>query len=155
MHQARPDRHRVVVIGSGFGGSTSALRLAEKGYRVGVIEAGRRFEDEDFAASTWQLRRYFWAPLVGMRGILRTMPYKDVLVGEAKLCGILTESRSGSNHPPHFVVGIGLNVAQRHFPDELVRERAVTSLALVGLEVGVEKAAAAAKPPTKPPPGSL
>ena len=69
-----------LVIGSGFGGSTSALRLAEKGYSVGVIEAGRRLEDEDFAASTWQLRRYFWAPLIGMRGILRTMPYKDIFV---------------------------------------------------------------------------
>ena len=69
-----------LVIGSGFGGSTAALRLAEKGYRVGIIEAGRRFEDQDFAASTWQLRRYFWAPFIGCRGILRMMPYRDVFV---------------------------------------------------------------------------
>ena len=69
-----------LVIGSGFGGSTSALRLAEKGYSVGVIEAGRRFEDEDYAESTWQLNRYMWAPLVGLRGILRLTPFKDTFV---------------------------------------------------------------------------
>ena len=67
-----------LVIGSGFGGSTSALRLAEKGYKVGVLEVGRRFDDEDFAESTWQLHRYLWAPLVGLRGILRLTPFKDI-----------------------------------------------------------------------------
>ena len=54
--------HDVVVIGSGFGGSVAALRLAEKGYRVHVYEAGRRFEDEDFARTSWDVRRYLWAP---------------------------------------------------------------------------------------------
>lgn len=48
-----------VIIGSGFGGSVSALRLAEKGYKVAVIEVGRRFEDKDFAKTAWNLRRYF------------------------------------------------------------------------------------------------
>ena len=48
-----------LVIGSGFGGSVSALRLSEKGYKVGVLERGRRFRDEDFAESTWQLGRFF------------------------------------------------------------------------------------------------
>ena len=52
----------VLVIGSGFGGSVAALRLTEKGYRVGVIEAGPRFEDEDFASGTFDLKRYLWAP---------------------------------------------------------------------------------------------
>lgn len=60
-----------VVVGSGFGGSVSALRLAERGYRVAVLETGRRWRDEDFATSAWQLRRYLWAPRLGMRGILR------------------------------------------------------------------------------------
>jgi cholesterol oxidase len=59
-----------LIIGSGFGGSVSALRLAEKGYTVGVIEAGQRFEDKDFAESTWQLSRYLWAPLLVFRGIM-------------------------------------------------------------------------------------
>ncbi|NCF16335.1 MAG: cholesterol oxidase [Gammaproteobacteria bacterium] len=70
-----------IVVGSGFGGSVSALRLAEKGYTVGVIEAGRRFEDEDFAESSWQLNKFLWAPFVGLRGIFRLTPFKDVFVG--------------------------------------------------------------------------
>ena len=60
-----------LVIGSGFGGSVSALRLREKGYSVGVLECGKRFSDDDFPKSTWDLRRYFWAPRLGMRGIFR------------------------------------------------------------------------------------
>ena len=67
-----------LVIGSGFGGSVSALRLSEKGYRVGVLECGRRFRDEDFAESTWQLGRFLWAPLLGLKGILRLAPFRDV-----------------------------------------------------------------------------
>ena len=69
-----------LIVGSGFGGSISALRLSEKGYKVGVIEAGRRFEDEDFAESTWQLSRFLWAPLIGLRGIFRLTPFKDVFI---------------------------------------------------------------------------
>jgi cholesterol oxidase len=69
-----------VVVGSGFGGSVSALRLAEKGYSVAVIECGKRFGDEDFPKSTWDLRRYFWAPRLGLRGIFRLSTFKDVAV---------------------------------------------------------------------------
>ena len=69
-----------LIIGSGFGGSVSALRLSEKGYKVGVIEAGRRFEDEDFAKSSWQLNRYLWAPFLGLRGIMRFTPFKDIFI---------------------------------------------------------------------------
>ena len=69
-----------LVIGSGFGGSVSALRLAEKGYRVGVLECGRRFDDEDFAESAWDMRRYFWNPRLGMRGIFRMTVFKDVFI---------------------------------------------------------------------------
>jgi cholesterol oxidase len=75
-----------LVIGSGFGGSVSALRLAEKGYRVAVLECGRRFRDQDFARSTWSLRRYFWAPRLGMRGIMRISTFKDVSVVSG--CGV-------------------------------------------------------------------
>ena len=49
-----------LVIGSGFGGSVSALRLAQKGYRVGVLECGRRFADDELPKSTWDVRRYWW-----------------------------------------------------------------------------------------------
>ena len=59
------------LIGSGFGGSVSALRLAEKGYSVLVLEAGRRWESTDFPSTTWNLRRFLWFPRLGMRGIQR------------------------------------------------------------------------------------
>ena len=75
-----------IVVGSGFGGSVSALRLAEKGYSVGVLECGRRFGDDDFPRSTWDARRYFWAPRLGMRGIFRVTPFKDVAVVSG--CGV-------------------------------------------------------------------
>jgi cholesterol oxidase len=75
-----------LVVGSGFGGSASALRLTEKGYRVGVLECGKRFGDEDFPKSTWDLRRYFWAPKLGLRGIFRMTPFKDVAVVSG--CGV-------------------------------------------------------------------
>jgi cholesterol oxidase len=69
-----------IVIGSGFGGSVSALRLAEKGYRVAVLECGRRFRDEDLPTSAWQLSRHFWAPKLGLKGILRLTPFKDIFI---------------------------------------------------------------------------
>jgi cholesterol oxidase len=75
-----------LVVGSGFGGSVSALRLAEKGYSVGVLECGKRFRDEDFPKSTWDLRRYFWAPRIGLRGIFRLTTFKDVTVVSG--CGV-------------------------------------------------------------------
>ncbi|TKG67672.1 FAD-dependent oxidoreductase [Prauserella endophytica] len=70
----------VIVVGSGFGGSVAALRLTEKGYRVAVIEAGRRFADDEFAKTSWDLRRYLWAPALGCFGIQRIHLLKDVMV---------------------------------------------------------------------------
>lgn len=70
----------VLVIGSGFGGSVSALRLTEKGYRVGVFEAGKRFEDKDFAKNSWRLRKFLWAPQIGCYGIQRIDKLKDVMI---------------------------------------------------------------------------
>jgi cholesterol oxidase len=61
----------VIVIGSGFGGSVSALRLSEKGYRVGVLEAGRRWRSEDFPKTNWRLRDSIWAPRLGLTGTQR------------------------------------------------------------------------------------
>ncbi|MFB7842558.1 GMC oxidoreductase [Microbacterium sp. NPDC056052] len=73
----------VIVIGSGFGGSVAALRLVEKGYRVRVYEAGRRFEDEDFAKTNWNVRRYLWAPVLGCFGVQRIhrLPHVMILAG--------------------------------------------------------------------------
>ena len=75
-----------LVIGSGFGGSVAALRLAEKGYSVAVLECGRRFADADFAERTADFRKYNWAPHLGMRGILRLSMFKDVFVLSG--CGV-------------------------------------------------------------------
>ncbi len=70
----------VLVIGSGFGGSVAALRLTEKGYKVGVVEAGPRFEDKDFASGTFDLKRYLWAPAIGCYGIQRIDALRDTLI---------------------------------------------------------------------------
>lgn len=70
----------VVVIGSGFGGSVAALRLTEKGYRVAVIEAGRRFKDKDFPKTSWRLSKFLYLPRLGLRGIQRIHVLPDVLV---------------------------------------------------------------------------
>ena len=70
----------VVIIGSGFGGSVSALRLTEKNYRVCVLEAGRRFSDKDFPKTSWRLSKFLYAPRLGLRGIQRIHALPDVLV---------------------------------------------------------------------------
>lgn len=79
--------HDWIVVGSGFGGSVSALRLSEKGYRVAVLECGQRYADDQFAKSAWDLRRFLWAPTLGLRGILRLTPFKDVFVASGAAVG--------------------------------------------------------------------
>jgi cholesterol oxidase len=75
----QPD-YDVLIIGSGFGGSVSALRLTEKGYRVGVLEAGRRFADAEFAKTSWNLRKFLWAPQLGMYGIQRIHLLRNCMI---------------------------------------------------------------------------
>ncbi|QLY28876.1 GMC family oxidoreductase [Nocardia huaxiensis] len=70
----------VMIVGSGFGGSVSALRLTEKGYRVAVLEAGRRFADHEFAETSWRVRRYLWAPYLGCYGITRMTLLRDTFL---------------------------------------------------------------------------
>ena len=70
----------VLIIGSGFGGSVSALRLTEKGYKVGVLEAGRRFADHEFAKTSWRLREFLWAPRLGCYGIQRIHLLRNVMI---------------------------------------------------------------------------
>ncbi|MFI6428687.1 GMC family oxidoreductase N-terminal domain-containing protein [Rhodococcus oryzae] len=70
----------VLIVGSGFGGSVTALRLVEKGYRVGILEAGRRYADADFAKTSWDLKRFLWAPALGCYGIQRVHLLRDVLI---------------------------------------------------------------------------
>src|SRR5688572_3938650 len=74
------ENYDYVVIGSGFGGSVSAMRLTEKGYRVLVLERGKRFRDEDFPKSTWNIFKYLWAPFLRCFGILQISPFRHVFV---------------------------------------------------------------------------
>ena len=82
---ARPTRsnaydYDVIVVGSGFGGSVTALRLTEKGYRVGVLEAGRRWDAEDLPKTNWNLRKSLWAPRLGFTGPQRISALGKCLV---------------------------------------------------------------------------
>ena len=70
----------VAIIGSGFGGSVSALRLAEKGYSVVVFEAGRRFTEDTYAKNSWDLKNFLWAPELGFFGIQRIHVLKGVAI---------------------------------------------------------------------------
>ena len=72
-----------IVIGSGFGGSVSACRLAEKGYSVAVVEMGRRWTAKDFPKSTWSLRRWIWRPGLKLFGFYNMRPFRHVMI----LCG--------------------------------------------------------------------
>ncbi len=69
-----------VIIGSGFGGSVSAMRLTEKGYSVLVLEKGKRFKDSDFAKSNWQYWKYLWLPALRGHGIMQISLLKGVMV---------------------------------------------------------------------------
>src|SRR6187431_2742903 len=73
----------VIVVGSGFGGSVAALRAAEKGYRVGVMESGRRWPDEDIPKTQWDLPHFLWFPAAELYGLQRIEYLDDVLI----LCG--------------------------------------------------------------------
>jgi cholesterol oxidase len=75
-----------LIIGSGFGGSVSAMRLAEKGYRVAVLECGRRFADDDFAEQTKDAKKYYWMPHLGMKGIFQLTLFKDIFIASG--CGV-------------------------------------------------------------------
>ncbi|MBA3798559.1 MAG: GMC family oxidoreductase [Geodermatophilaceae bacterium] len=70
----------VLVIGSGFGGSVAALRLTEKGYRVGVLEAGRRFDESSYPTTSWDVRNFLWAPKLGCFGIQRISLLRNALI---------------------------------------------------------------------------
>jgi cholesterol oxidase len=69
-----------VVIGSGFGGAVSALRLAEKGWKVAVLEMGKRWRPEDFARTNWNVRKFLWLPRLALYGIQQISLLRDVMV---------------------------------------------------------------------------
>jgi len=75
-----------IIVGSGFGGSVSALRLAEKGYSVVVIERGKRWRSEDFPKTNWNVRKYLWAPMLRCFGIQAITTLRDVMILHG--CGV-------------------------------------------------------------------
>ncbi len=74
------DKYDFVIIGSGFGGSVSALRLAEKGYSVLVIEKGKRYEKDDFAKTNWNVKRWLWIPALKCFGIMKMSFYRHITI---------------------------------------------------------------------------
>jgi len=93
-----------IIIGSGFGGSVSALRLAEKGYKVLVIEKGKRFAKEDFPKNNWDLKRWMWRPGLGLRGIFQMsfMDHVTVLHGVGVGGGSLVYANTLPTPTDHF-----------------------------------------------------
>ena len=69
-----------VIVGSGFGGSVSALRLSQKGYRVLVLEKGRELKAKDFPKTNWNLKRWLWLPPLGFRGLFKLTFFRHVTV---------------------------------------------------------------------------
>ena len=69
-----------IVIGSGFGGSVSALRLSEKGYAVAVLEKGKRWQKEDFPKTNWNIKKNLWLPMIGCFGYQMLTQLKHVLI---------------------------------------------------------------------------
>jgi cholesterol oxidase len=94
----------VVVVGSGFGGSVAALRLVEKGYRVTVIEAGRRWADHELPRTSWDIRKFVWAPVLGLHGIQRIVKVGKVMVlaGAGVGGGSLNYANTLYKPPPAF-----------------------------------------------------
>lgn len=97
----------VVVVGSGFGGCVAALRLSEKGYRVAVLEAGRRFDAGTLPRSSWDVRRFLWAPAAGCYGIQRIhlLPNLVVLAGAGVGGGSLNYANTLYRPPDEFFEG--------------------------------------------------
>ncbi len=80
MSSDRQFDYDFIVIGSGFGGSVSALRLAEKGYRVAVMEMGRRWTPENLPRTSWSIHRWFWRPRLGLRGFFNMRFFRHVTI---------------------------------------------------------------------------
>jgi cholesterol oxidase len=100
----QPDTRRFdfdfVVIGSGFGGSVSALRLAEKGYRVAVIEMGRRWAPHSFPRTSWSIHRWFWRPKLGLRGFFNMRLFRHATIFHGCAVGGGSITYAGTLLPP-------------------------------------------------------
>ncbi len=91
----------VIVIGSGFGGSVTAHRLTEKGYRVCVLEAGRRWQAEDFPRTNWAVWKSLWFPKLGMKGIQRISLLRDIMILSGSGVGGGSLVYANTHYTPH------------------------------------------------------
>lgn len=116
------DYYDYIIIGSGFGGSVSALRLVEKGYKVLIIESGKRFSPEDFAKTNWNLRKWLWAPGISCYGIQRLHMLKDVLIlaGSGFGGGSLVYANTVLIPPDDFFKGDGWENPEKDWKGELL-----------------------------------
>src|ERR1700687_4041202 len=89
-----------IVIGSGFGGSVSALRLVEKGYRVAVIEMGRRWAPLSFPRTSWSIHRWFWRPQLGLRGFFNMRFFRHATIFHGCAVGGGSITYAGTLLPP-------------------------------------------------------
>jgi choline dehydrogenase-like flavoprotein len=106
------DTYDYIIVGSGFGGSVSAMRLAEKGYSTLILEQGKRFEPGDFAKSNWNLRKYLWLPQLGMYGIQKLLFNRPttahilggVPMGKSAKNGVVNEKLEVFNYPGLYII---------------------------------------------------
>lgn len=139
---AEKETYDYVIIGSGFGGSVSAMRLTEKGYKVLVMERGKRFRDTDFAKSNWTVWKYIWMPIARCFGILEITPFKHVFVlhgsgvggGSLGYANVLTEPSNKMFDAP----------AWQHLADwkNLLRPHYETAKRMLGVAVNPKLSAA-------------
>ena len=131
----------VAIVGSGFGGSVAALRLTEKGYGVTVLEAGRRWPPEELPATNWNLRRYLWAPKLGLRGFQRLTLLHDVFVmsgvavggGSVVYGNTLYEPLEGYWRDPHWPPGEDWRAEYAPYYDQAKRMLGATTLPFTSL----------------------
>jgi cholesterol oxidase len=113
--QSKDKIYDYIVVGSGFGGAVAAMRLAEKGYSVLVLEQGRKYQARDFAKNNWQVHRYLWIPFLRLFGIMRISFFNEALVlsGVGVGGGSLVYANTHVTPSDEFF----LNPAWRHFKD--------------------------------------
>ena len=121
-----------VVIGSGFGGSVSAMRLTEKGYSVLVLERGKRYQDQDFPKTNWVVWKYLWAPALRCFGILQIVPFRNVVVMQG--CGVGGGSLGYANVLMQPSDALFENPAWRHLADwkTVLKPHYVTARRMLG-----------------------
>ena len=134
-HQETAFDYDYIVIGSGFGGSVAAHRLTEKGYRVAVMEMGRRWRPEDFPKTNWSLRRWIWRPGLSLRGFFNIAPFRHVVILHGCAVGGGSITYANTSLPPRESVWDGGSWAGlADWRAEMPRHYA-TAVRMLGVEI--------------------